>query len=71
MLGRPRARWLHVRYEELCHDPAGVTARLCDFIGVPFESEMLRSGAVERHFIGGNDMQYQRQTGILENASWR
>jgi hypothetical protein len=35
---------LTVRYEELTADAAGVTRRLCEFLGVPWEAEMLEYG---------------------------
>jgi hypothetical protein len=33
-----------VRYEQLSADPVGTTRAMCDFIGVPWEAEMLRYG---------------------------
>jgi Sulfotransferase family len=38
---RPRARCLLVTYESLAADPTGETARVCEFLGIPFESSML------------------------------
>src|SRR3954469_10306088 len=35
---------LTVRYEELAADPEGVTRRLCEFLGVPWERRMLDYG---------------------------
>lgn len=33
-----------IRYEDLVADPAGEVAKVCDFLGVPFEPEMLEYG---------------------------
>ena len=38
---------LTVRYEDLTADPAGETRRLCDFLGVAWEPEMLDYGRFE------------------------
>lgn len=35
-------RYLEVRYEELVSDPAPVLRRVTDFIGLPFDSSMMR-----------------------------
>lgn len=44
---------LTVRYEELAADPAGVTHRICEFLGVPFEPAMLQYGKFDNHFTRG------------------
>jgi hypothetical protein len=43
-----------VRYEELAADPASVTRRVCDFLGVPWEERMLDYGDFSHgHFKAG------------------
>jgi acyl carrier protein len=37
----PPERWLRVRYEDLVREPQASLQRICDFLGVPFVSEML------------------------------
>ena len=38
----PQSRKFTLRYEDLLHDPEGEIKRLCDFLEIPFEAEMLR-----------------------------
>jgi hypothetical protein len=38
---------LTVRYEELAADPAATTRRVCEFLGVPWEPEMLEYGRTD------------------------
>lgn len=51
-----RARQRHpgytVRYEELASDPQGVTQGLCEFLGVPWEREMLEYGRFDHGVYG-------------------
>lgn len=37
----PDARYLHLRYEDLVARPEAELARLCDFLGLPYDPEML------------------------------
>ena len=37
----PKSQWLDVRYEELTRDPAGVLARVTDFLGEAYEPQIL------------------------------
>ena len=46
---------LIVRYEALATDPAGVTQTICDFLGIPFEAEMLAFYRHAHHPLGGNN----------------
>ena len=36
----PSSRWLQVQYEDLVVEPEAVLRRVCDFIGIPYESAM-------------------------------
>jgi hypothetical protein len=42
-----------VRYEDLAADPEGETRRLCAFLGLPWEPQMLEYGQTERRFKAG------------------
>ncbi|MGH8081325.1 MAG: sulfotransferase family protein [Lysobacter sp.] len=49
---------LTVRYEELTSDPAKVTREICQFLGLPWESEMVEYGRADhgpfKVFLGDN-----------------
>ena len=62
-------RWLSLRYEALCADPAGVLGRIADFLGVrrvPMEG----FESAPRHIIG-NKMRMKGVSEIREDLSWR
>ena len=67
----PAESHIHVRYEELCRDPAGTIARVCDFIGLEFEPAMLDFRNRVTHNIGGNRMRLESARDITEDTSWR
>lgn len=47
-LRRSAVPLLHVRYEDLVTDPESWVQRICEFVGVPFEPEMIRYGGKKR-----------------------
>jgi hypothetical protein len=62
-------RWLSLRYEELCADPAGVLDRIAGFIGIaPMPREGFRNA--ESHIIG-NKMRMKGLAEIREDLSWQ
>jgi hypothetical protein len=65
----PPERWLSLRYEELCADPAGVLDRIAAFIGV---APMPRTGfhSSDSHIIG-NKMRMKGLAEIREDLSWQ
>ena len=65
----PPERWLSLRYEELCADPAGVLDRISAFIGV---APMPRTGFrnSDSHIIG-NKMRMKGLAEIREDLSWQ
>jgi len=66
----PRSAYIHVRYEELCNEPEQTVQRICDYIGVPYEPEMLDFRSHERHILGGNRMRMDRKNEIQEDLKW-
>ena len=62
-----------VRYEDLCSNPQNVLSKLCDFIGVPFETEMLDYGDRVHHNLGGNPMRNNaiKRKGIEYDNKWK
>lgn len=64
------ARSIEVRYEQLCHDPAGGLARLFEFIRVDPARGTLDYRAREHHVIG-NWMRTQKTSAIVLDERWR
>ncbi len=61
---------LTVRYEELTADPAGVTSRICEFLGVPFEPAMLEYGKFANRFaMGLGDASPKIRSGRVQAAA--
>ncbi|MHA2088019.1 MAG: sulfotransferase family protein, partial [Promethearchaeota archaeon] len=48
----------YLRYEDLCAHPEEAIKDMCDWIGVPFEENMLERKDVEYHFVGGSNSIY-------------
>lgn len=69
LAGLDPARWLEVRYEAVCRDPAATLDRICRFIGVPnLVARDFRS--VEQHVIG-NGMRLDTTSEIRLDDAWR
>jgi hypothetical protein len=65
----PQDSWMTLRYEHLCADPAGVLARISDFLGI---DRPVQQGSPdrERHIIG-NKMRLKGLHEIREDLSWQ
>ena len=64
------SKWIEVRYEALCRDPAATLARICQFADVPFDGEV-RCFRSNEHHIVGNYMRMENSTVIKEDERWR
>jgi len=67
----PKEVYRLFRYEDLCETPAKELERLCQFIGVTFDEQMLRFRQVEHHNVGGNRMRFGTEGIITNIESWR
>jgi hypothetical protein len=73
--GLEQARAVHpglvVRYEELTTDPAGQLARVCEFLGVPYEPQMLDYGHFDhgRYRVGLGDWTEKIRSGEIHPAA--
>jgi hypothetical protein len=66
-----RSRVFRIAYEDLCDDPAGELARLCDFLGVDFEERMARRNAYESHHIGGSPSKFDAgRVDVVRDSSY-
>lgn len=68
--GVQRSDWLHVRYEDLCADPAAACRTICNFAGYNFEHSMIENDSSEHHTIGGNKIRYSRVEAIKQDLGW-
>jgi hypothetical protein len=66
-----RDRWLRIRYEDLTADTEATLRRICDFVGVPFENQMLDFRRHPYVGIGGNGMRRrQGEQRITSDTRW-
>lgn len=72
LLTVPRERVHTVHYEELCASPHTVIARVCAFLQIPFEPQMLELRKAEAHGVGGNPMRFRREERQIRlDERWR
>jgi len=68
----PERQVLRVHYESLCRDPHRTTERVCDFLQIPFDAEMLTLRKHDAHNIGGNPMRFRKlESQITLDEQWR
>jgi hypothetical protein len=63
--------WLDVRYEALATDPHGTVARVCAFLDVPYQPEMLQFRSYDYAGLGGNRMRERGDDRIVFDDRWR
>lgn len=66
----PRDRWLELRYEDLCANPAAALARVFTFAGVDPSRASTDFRAREHHVVG-NGMRFDATSEIRLDARWR
>lgn len=62
---------LHVRYEDIASNAAQEASRLCDFLGLEYDPQMLDFSSHVHHSTNGNDMRFSRSSQISIDTSWR
>jgi hypothetical protein len=67
--GYPEHRYLEMRYEDLCHQPAGVLAEALDFLGVDRRDLTSSAGSVSH--VLGNTMRLEFRGEIRQDLSWK
>jgi hypothetical protein len=55
----PPSMLIKLRYEDLCMNPATELTRVCRFLGVAFEPQMLRRSAAVNHDLGGSTSKFE------------
>jgi hypothetical protein len=66
----PRDRWIRIRYEDLCRDPAGTLDRFLGFCGLPPHAMPGNFGSHEHHIVG-NRMRLTNVADISLDEGWR
>lgn len=62
---------LKIRYEDLASDPEKTGRIMCDFVGIPFEPEMLDLAQSTKHLVSGNNTRFSPGKGIRLDERWR
>ena len=62
---------LHVRYEDLAQYPENTLKRVCEFIGIDYESGMLNFGSKPHHITNGNNMRFASNQSIRFDNTWK
>jgi len=70
-LARNHDKVLLVRYEDLCRNTVETLDAVCSFVGVPFETSMLRFKENKGHLLMGNHMMHDKDQGVVEDLTWR
>ncbi len=70
LAGLPASKWLAVRYEDLCADPAGALRRIARFLDLDDESLVLDFRGRPQHVIG-NGMRMDSGSEISLDERWK
>lgn len=62
---------LRVHYEDLAKNPETELKRVCEFVGLEFEPDMLAFMDQEHHLTNGNNMRFGTDSIIRFDDSWR
>lgn len=62
---------LLLRYEDLCASPQQSIIKMCNFLNVPFEKNMLHFKHDKGHTLSGNRMRLDNNEIIKEDLSWK
>lgn len=58
------------KYEDVCQNPEEKLNEICNFIGIPFENQMLKFKTDRGHTLMGNRMRLDDNQQIQEDLSW-
>ena len=67
----PESRRIRLRYEDLCRSPETALDRICDFLGLKYEPEMISYLASERHDVHINLRPLHQQSEIQLDERWK
>jgi len=61
----------HMKYEELAGNPRRELERLCDFLDLGFEEDMLKFADRIHHITNGNNMRFRKSSEIRADEAWK
>jgi hypothetical protein len=67
----PTSSYRHVHYEAISRQPNETIEKICHFLNVPFEDQMLSYRDEIHHNICGNPMRMGNERRIIEDLRWR
>ena len=67
----PESRRIRLRYEDLCRSPETALDRICDFLGLKYEPEMISYLAGDRHDVHINLRPLHQQSEIQLDERWK
>lgn len=67
----PEQHKIRVKYENLVANPAQELRRICEFVGLEFEENMLDFGSKEHHIVAGNNMRFRKSSAIYADFAWQ
>jgi hypothetical protein len=67
----PSSDWLHIKYEDLCHNPLQTMNTIFNFLGFENRPDILTNTAIQEHTIAGNKIRLSGNiTHIREDTAW-
>jgi hypothetical protein len=66
-----RKHILKIKYEDLVDNPQKQLEKICKFLGLQFEDEMLNFRAHDHHVTDGNNMRFNNSSEITADFSWK
>ena len=62
---------IQVKYEDIIKDPSEELKRICSFINLKFEEDMLNFADHTHHITNGNNMRFSKLSQIRDDNSWK
>lgn len=62
---------LQIKYEDLANNPSENLKKICNFLGIQFEENMLNFTSFVHHVANGNDMRFNKSSVIRLDLSWK
>lgn len=62
---------LRVKYEDLVEQPEQELKRICHFVGLEYEKDMLDFSSKVHHITAGNNMRFSKSSSISMDSTWQ